>query len=231
MLDIVQRYAPIVKAILKDPPRDKKILEVGGTGEGIGWYLPDYQIIDCDIEFKKKILPNTKPIKVKGVKLPFPDDSYNIAVSVDMLEHLTTRKKQAQAIKEMLRVAKQKVFLAVPTGKESLQVHQEFYRFLKRRKTNQDYRYLKEHLKLGHPEKEEILRMIKESGFKVKVRTEKNANIWLWLVFQKIYTLFPKFYHLFKYRRFWYYFLSPTLPLLNFGPTIRTIFYIEQNKA
>ena len=53
MLDIIQRYTPIVKAILKDQPEDKKILEVGGTGEGIGWYLPDYQIIDCDIEFKK----------------------------------------------------------------------------------------------------------------------------------------------------------------------------------
>jgi predicted SAM-dependent methyltransferase len=227
MLDIVQRYAPIVGAIKKNPPKEKKIIEVGGGGEGLGWYLPDYQIIDADIEFVKNILPNVKPIKAKAEKLPFKDNQVETVISVDVLEHLPTLKKKRTAIKEMLRVAKRDLILAVPTGKESLEIHKKLCDLVRRRYPKLKRHYLEEHLKYGHPEKEEVLKMIREAGFKTKIKIKKNANVHLWFLFHKIYLKIPQLYHFLRHRRFWHQVLKPVLPLLNFGPSIRTIFYIR----
>ena len=228
MLDIVQRYAPVVNEILKDPPKDKQILEIGGTGEGLGWYLPNYQIIDCDLEFVDKILPNTKPVKASGEKIPLPDNSAEIVVSVDTLEHLPTKKKQAKMIKEMLRVARKKVFLGVPTGEKSWQTVKEFAKMFYHKHPGQYYQYLEEHLEYGHPTKKEIISMISNSGYQTTIRTKNNTNNRLWLVYQKIFLEIPRLYHILRYRRFWYLILRPVFPFFNFGFTMRTIFFVEK---
>lgn len=231
MLDIIQRYAPVADEIRRFPPPDKRIVEVGGTGEGIGWYLPDFEIIDCDIDFVEKILANVKPIKVSGVKLPFPDDYVEVVVSVDMLEHLPSAKKQALAIREMLRVAKKKVILGIPCGEASFKTVKKFASMFYKKHPGQKYQYLEEHLNYGHPEKEEIIKMIKKSGFKVSIRTEENTNNRLWLLYQKIFLAIPQLYHILRYRKFWYDFLRPVFPLFSRGETLRTIFFIEVKKS
>lgn len=230
MLDVVQRYAPAVKAVKQERLKIKRIVEVGGAGEGIAFYLPDYEIVDCDIEFVKNILPNVKPVKSKGDKLPLPDNYSDILVSVDMLEHLPTYNKRQRLVKEMLRVAKCKVILAVPTGRGSFEAIKKFGKLFYKKYSGIKYKYLDEHLTYKHPLKKEIVEIIKNSGFATAVRTEKNTNIKLWLLFQKLYLKFPKLYLIFRYRRFWYYLLKPVFPLCNFGKTMRTIFYINLDK-
>lgn len=228
MLDIVQRYTPVVNEILKDPPKEKRIVEVGGTGEGLGWYLPGYQIIDCDLEFVDNILPNTKPIKASGEKIPLSDNHAEIVVSVDTLEHLPTKRKQAKMIKEMLRVASKKVIIAVPTGRPGYETTKKFAQVYKQKYPGKHHQYLEQHIKYGHPEKEEILAMIEISGYKTKVRTKKNANNSFWLIYQKIYLNFPQLYHVLRYRRFCYLILRPIFPFFNLGSTMRTIFFVEK---
>lgn len=230
MLDKVQRYTPVVNAIKKERLKVKQIVEVGGTGEGIAFYLPDYEIVDCDIEFVKNIPPNVKPVKSKKEELPLPDNYTEIVVSIDMLEHLPTNDRRQKMVKEMLRVAKRKVILTVPTGKESLETIKKFGELFHKKYPRIKHEYLNEHLAYGHPQKEEIIEMIKNSGFTTEIRTEKNANIKLWLLFQKLYLNFPKLYLIFRYQRFWYHLLRPIIPLCNFGKTIRTIFYINLGK-
>jgi hypothetical protein len=225
MLDVAWRYAPVVDEILKDPPPDRKIVEVGGGGEGLGWYLPDFQIVDCDAQFVKNVLPDTKPIRVREEKLPLPDNYTEVLVSVDMLEHLP-RKKRLRMIQEMLRVARKKVILAVPTGKESLQAVAKFAKMFEKRYPGKKHQYSGEHLKHGHPEKEGILKMIKKIAPQARVKTRKNTNIRLWLFFQKIYLRLPGFYRVFRYRRAWQRILRPFSPLLDRGKTFRTVFYI-----
>lgn len=227
MLDIIQRYIPIVNGIKRVRLKTKKIVEVGGGGEGIGFYLPNYEIIDCDIQFVKNILPNVKLMKIKGGMLPLPDNYVDIVISVDMLEHLPTNEKRAKMIKEMLRIAKRNVFLAIPTGEESLKANEIFGKLFHKKYPHIKHKYVTEHLKFGHPEKDEVINMIKNSSFITKIRTKQNTNIKLWLLFQRLYLNFPKLYLLFRYRRLWYYLLKPFSPLFNLGKTMRTIFYIE----
>lgn len=230
MLDVVQRYAPVIDIVKKCKLKKKEIVEVGGTGEGASFYLPNYKIIDCDIEFVKDILPNVRPVKYKGRKLPLPDNYTDIVISVDMLEHLSNKKRQKEMVKEMLRVAKKTVVLGIPCGKESLAAIRKFGQWFRQKHPNVHYKYLDEHLAYGHPEREEIIQMIKDSGFKTEIRVKKNTNINLWLLFQKTYLTLPKLYLIFRYRKLWYYLLKPIFPFCNFGKTMRLIFHININK-
>jgi len=162
MLDIVQRYIPVVNAIKRARLKTKKIVEVGGTGEGVAFYLPDYEIIDCDIQFVKNILHNVTPIKNKGGRLPLPDNYVDILISVDMLEHLPIKKNREKMVKEMLRVAKSKVILTIPTGEKSLEAVRKFGELFHKKYPKIKNKYVIEHLTYGHPEKEEVINMIKE---------------------------------------------------------------------
>jgi len=230
MLDVVLRYIPLVRAVKKLNIKPKRIVEVGGAGEGISFYLPDYEIIDCDISFVKNILPNVKPVKNKTSELPLPNNYVDILVSTDMLEHLSTYKQREKMVKEMLRVARKKVVLGVPVGKDSINAVKIFGLWFKKKWPKIKNQYVTEHMKYGQPLEKDILMMIKNSGFKNRVYIEKNTNIKLWLVFQRFYMRFPKLYLIFRYRRFWYHVLNPFSFLFNYGKTMRIIFFINLYK-
>ena len=132
MLDIVQRYQPIVKQIRRNPPPNRKILEVGGGGDGLGYYLKKYQIIDCDLKHADSIPKNTKPVMIKKEKLPFANGFTHTTVCVDTLEHLPSKKSKLKLIQEMVRVTNKYIYLAVPTGEKSLQAHRKLKKHLKR---------------------------------------------------------------------------------------------------
>ena len=226
MLDIIQRYAPIVDCIRKEKIKDKKIVEIGGSGEGIAYYLPSFEIIDCDIEFSKNILPNVKAIKIKKEKIPLPNNYADIVISVDVLEHIP-RHKREKLISEIFRIARRKVILAVPIGKESLDAVKKLDVLMSKKYNKKKDRYIKEHLKYGHPEVKEIIKIIKNLPIESKIKIKNNASIKLWLAFQKLYLSLPKLYLLFRYRRFSYFLFNPLIKISNFGQTMRKIFFID----
>ncbi|MCX6726060.1 MAG: class I SAM-dependent methyltransferase [Candidatus Shapirobacteria bacterium] len=230
MLDVVLRYIPLVRAVKKLNIKNKTIVEIGGSGEGIGFYLPNYKIIDCDISFVKNILPNVKPLINKNSTLPLPSNYSDIVVSTDMLEHLPTNHQRENMIKEMIRVAKKEVVLGVPVGSDSLNAIKIFGVWFKKRWPKLKNQYVTEHIKFGQPSEKDILQMIKNSNYKAKVLIQKNTNIKLWLLFQKFYLKFPKLYLIFRYRRFWYFILGPFYFLFNHGKTMRNIFLINLDK-
>lgn len=61
------------------------------------------KIIGCDI--KKYLLYDIPFVKIKGDKLPFPSQSYDVVLLNDVLHHIH-KSKQEQVIKEALRVGK-----------------------------------------------------------------------------------------------------------------------------
>ncbi|MCJ7828091.1 hypothetical protein MUP65_03035, partial [Patescibacteria group bacterium] len=231
MLDIVQRYQPIVRLIKKHPPESKKILEVGGGGDGLGYYLPRFQIIDCDIQHSPTIPANTKPIIIKNEKLPFANNYSHTTVSIDTLEHIQDKRRRLAMIKELVRVTDKYLYLAVPTGEKSLEAHQKLKKHLLRFHPKKESHYLDEHLSFGHPEKEEILELLQMVAPKAKINTKQNGNIRLWLAFQKTYLALTRLYHLLKYRNFWRKLIGPVWSLTNRPPAIRTLFICNLKPA
>ncbi|MBI2011816.1 class I SAM-dependent methyltransferase [Candidatus Daviesbacteria bacterium] len=219
-ITIALRYFPIVSDLKKIYQDGEKILEVGSEISGITPYLKK-KVYGVDINFDySKQNKYLKPIKASAINLPFKNNSIEYILSVDMLEHLNP-KLRIKAIKEMLRVAKKKIFLSFPTGLHSEKVDLDLYLYFK--KIGFDYPYLMEHINLGLPNFDEIVDFIRLHK-NIKLKVKGNTNIFIWKNLLKL----GMSNHRFKsslYKRF--LILFPILRHLNFHPTYRKLFILE----
>jgi hypothetical protein len=66
--------------------------------------------------------PEIAPVTASGTNLPFEDDSFDIAFSNAVLEHVGGRDEQRRFVRELCRVAP-KVFVSTPNRRFPLEVH------------------------------------------------------------------------------------------------------------
>lgn len=158
--EVALRYLPLVEEIKKLPP-NSAVLEVGSGGLGIAPYLKK-KVDGLDIDFSPPYHHLLNRIKGSAVNLPFNNNSYDVVLSVDLLEHIKPQFRR-KAIAEMLRVSKNKVLLAVPAGSESQKQDEKFDKFYQE-KYGQRYRFLQEQVSYGLPDMEEIKLYLKESA-------------------------------------------------------------------
>lgn len=224
--DAALRYAPVVSAIKNKKLEGSKILEIGPGSLGIIPYLKR-SIDGIDIDFSGPQTNLLNKIKGSATKLPFRRNSYDVTVSVDVLEHLKEPERKL-VVSEMLRVTKKLAIIVVPIGEQSqeqdreLKVHWE-------RIFSEKNQFLSEHVQNGLPKAEEILVTIDKAarslGKKVKVKSSPNLNLKIrkilmmtWITkYELIYYLYLKGYLL----------LLPILRLANFGACYRRVFVIE----
>lgn len=181
--EVALRYLPIVSEI-KKYPGTPKILEVGSGGLGIAPYLKK-PVTGLDLEFEPPYHPMLHKVKGSVLKLPFADGSYDIVLAADMLEHLPKSKRQ-KAVSEMLRVARDKLFIAVPCGKEAFRQDEELDSEYQE-KYHRRYHFLEEHLEgkidKGLPEEKEIYDTILSQAVslkkKIEIKTFDNENLQL----------------------------------------------------
>lgn len=220
------RYLPVVSQIKKLHLSNSKILEIGSGSLGIIPYLKrPIDGIDVDFSGPKTNLLNR--IDGPAWSLPFKKNSYDVSVSVDVLEHIEPGLRQ-RSIFEMLRVTKKLALIVVPTGEESEQQDKQLQQIWNKTfiKKNQ---FLEEHIKHGLPKSDEILVFIDKSlrklEKKAKVNSCPNLNLQIrnvlmrtWITRSKLsYYLYLKGYLL----------LLPILKYCNFGKTYRRVFMIE----
>ncbi len=220
------RYAPVVSEIKKRKLSTSKILEVGSGSLGITPYLKT-QIDALDIDFSGPKSNFVTKIKVNGEKFPFKASSYDVSISVDVLEHIPPKNRE-KAVFEMLRVTKKLAVIVVPCGEASEEQDKQLYNYWNKifSKKNQ---FLEEHVKNGLPTVDEILVYIDRSkrslGKPAKIKSYPNLNLFVrdilmktWITKNKyIYYLYMKGYLL----------IVPILKLCNFGKTYRRVFVIE----
>src|SRR3989344_844655 len=86
------RYYPVVGQIKKANLEKSKILEVGSGSLGIIPYLKR-EIDGVDIDFSGPQTRFLNKIKGEAIDLPFGKNSYDVAISVDVIEHLESEKR------------------------------------------------------------------------------------------------------------------------------------------
>jgi predicted SAM-dependent methyltransferase len=223
--EVALRYLPIVDEI-KKMDKKIKILEVGSGGLGIVPYLKK-QVTGADSRFEEPFHPLLKKIKANAMKLPFESNSYDVVLTVDMLEHLE-KKDREKAIEEMFRVAKKEVIIAVPCGKMAYEQDVLLDRYY-REKRGESFHFLKEQINFGLPDKKSMCDTIEKvaaaSSKKISVKTQGNENLKLRMFLMKGWSSGNIIINIIFRKLF--LFCIPIFRLFSQEPTYRQLFFIS----
>jgi Methyltransferase domain len=163
MLDHLVRYDPVLRLLGETP--DATVLEVGSGSEGIAYWLPGSDVTSVD--------PAIPGREGDARSLDFPDRSFDVAVALDMLEHIRPEERSI-VLRELVRVARRRVIIAFPSGARAFEVDVGLGRMLDRRgRTYTDW--LEEHLRHGFPDASEVEAELQAYG---RVRRLPNENIY-----------------------------------------------------
>jgi len=182
----ISRYlitARIIKQIMGST-KQIKVLDVGGKKGLLREFGIESTIIDMEAGEGKDY------VQGDALNMPFKDESYDIVVSCDVLEHIS-RNDRKQFVSEMLRVAKGFVILCAPFDRPRIAEAEieanEFYKKI----TNKDHRWLVEHISNGLPSTVELEKLLSDK--KVFFKSFNHLSIQTWLLTTKIHLLHSTF--------------------------------------
>ncbi len=150
-LGVAIRYFPILEILKAWKPifAPPNLLEVGSGTEGIGPHIP-YRFWAYDTTFEQYRSPNMQPLVGSVLKLPFANDSFDVVISIDMLEHLPSETTRLEALSQMHRVAKHALIIGFPCGAAAQNAEKAIATFYQR-KNIPIPEWLKEHQAHGLP--------------------------------------------------------------------------------
>lgn len=172
-LDTFIRHRLLASLASKFNP--KTILDVGGEGV-LKLYLPKVQIVTANLK--------AADICYSGDRLPVMDNSFDVVVSLDTMEHLP-KHKRTPFLSELHRVGRKGFILCAPLGtSEHLAYEKEI---LSLGVLDDDsFTYLTEHVQFGLPIPEEVHEMAKMFSGKLfyqgdfrKVRPVTNRSVYM----------------------------------------------------
>jgi hypothetical protein len=124
------------------------LLDVGGESGVLQAYLPEARVTTVNLEPPADLV-------VSGVALPFEDAMFDVAVSVDVLEHLSAADREPH-LRELQRVAGKRVVACCPLGGARHEAAERELADWYARKTGARHRFLDEHLLNGLPREAEL---------------------------------------------------------------------------
>jgi hypothetical protein len=163
--DLYQRYAAASKvAQILDPAR---IIDIGGyLGDQNGhlatssdFLAHDNEVIVRSTDLRQCDHPAHEP--ADGCTQPFPDGAFDMAISLDVLEHLPQQSRNA-FLRELDRLARTSILIGAPFWSEAVEEEEE------RLSDLVQLAFLKEHRELGLPKESDITEFFQEKlGYEV----------------------------------------------------------------
>ncbi len=147
------RYGPIVGFLKKERLNSSNILEVGSGSYGIAPYLKK-EITGIDTNFDEPEYPLLKQVKSSGEKIPFQDNSFDVVILSDVLEHVP-KKSRSSILDEAIRVSKKLVIVSGPFGKQAARQDKKLADY-SLKKLGKMHSFFEDHLKFGLPEIKDI---------------------------------------------------------------------------
>lgn len=125
------------------------MLDVGGIKGELAVFLPETEITTINIEGEDA------DAHFNGDTLPFADDEFEVAVSLDVLEHIPNRDRALHFL-ELGRVARRRVIVCCPLGTpEHVKAERDISEW-HAAYTGRSHRFLEEHLENGLPTEAEL---------------------------------------------------------------------------
>jgi hypothetical protein len=182
--DFWLRYAQVMEGLeAAGAGKLRRLIEVSSGRGGIAWVFRDADLQICLVDRASELLRDGRGgdawrVCADGCQLPFPDDSFDAAISLDTVEHLP-EPMRAPFLQELKRVSKRAVVVTCPLqsndgefqGREfDYQLHQE----ISARGGVQPV-WLEEHIEQGHPTREVLCRLLPGAA----VSGKENCSVWL----------------------------------------------------
>lgn len=175
--DQYQRYKMVQEmadGMRQSKPGPLRVLDVGGHPGQIVSFLPDDEVYVSDV------VPCDLPTYAytDGVTLLFEDESFDVVVSVDTLEHVPPERREG-FLGELLRVSRDYLILAGPFADANVSAAERIlYDFVKNR-LDYAHAFLEEHRKHGLPRWERVKDFLEAEG--LRYGTASNGYLYNWL--------------------------------------------------
>jgi GT2 family glycosyltransferase len=177
VFDQFQRYNIIrqIIEVLNTKPRFQ-ILEVGAAFSPLRRLTENHSLVLLDEQFSGTGVD----VGASGSHLPFANQSFDIVISTDVLEHIKNDERPS-FLNELCRVTSQTLILGFPQDiPESNFVDRSFLEYIRAR-TNQESEYLNEHLKFGLPNPAEVRKLLEPQMAEILEFENSNTSSWLFL--------------------------------------------------
>ena len=161
------------------------ILDVGcGEGftlnrlkeKGIGKQLEGLEYLQTAIQLGKKTYPDIKIIQGSIYELPYKDNSFDLVLCTEVLEHLEEQKK---ALKELVRVSKKYLVISVPN--EPFFMLAQLIRGKNWSRLGNDIEHINHWTMLGFPKF-----VKKNAGSDIKILAKRFPFAWTMLLLEKV---------------------------------------------
>lgn len=159
-----------------------RILDVGGGVGNIVHFLKGHDVVIAD----------KKTTGINGLSLPYDEMGFDVVISIDTLEHIP-RNERERFMDELLRVARYRVYLGVPT-REAEEVEKFIHTITKDP-------WLEEHIRLGLPKMEEIEEYLNKKGLHYNLYPNGYIGSWFGMLLVRhfgpkgLYPLINRFYN------------------------------------
>ena len=179
------RFEPVLELIAQAAPHGGSVLDIGSGSHGITSLLGDgFETTVLDADFTDY---GAAPRDANGANwvrgdvraLPFGDRAFDVAVAIDLLEHLPAVDR-ARAVAEICRVAERFAVIAVPSGEAALAADRRLAEDL-RAKHHYVPPWLEEHLENGFPDRSQLAATASQFGA-VRLFGNESIAAHTWLI-------------------------------------------------
>jgi hypothetical protein len=133
------------------------VLDVGGRPGELAALLRNCRVTALNVDEPADVV-------AAGERLPFDDSSFDVATSLDVLEHLPHERRRSH-MEELTRVARSQVIVCCPLGTDAHVAAErelsEWYVSV----AGRPHRFLEEHLRYGLPTEEELRGLVRDLPF------------------------------------------------------------------
>lgn len=185
--DLHERYALAAEALRSLSRRKLGLLDVGGTMGGseghLAWtgdFFPEHDVTVVD----QRAVDHPRHVTVaEEVRLPFPDRSFDVVLSADVLEHILPERRP-EWLEELWRCAGELLLLAAPFSTPGVAEADRTLQGSILRDYGYEHAFLAEHLANQHPDLDATVALFRAKG--ASVATLPSGYLPAWELAQKI---------------------------------------------